>query len=229
MSKTFGERLASWLRPAPGSPAESPAAAAGPARLVVGLGNPGRQYAGSRHNAGFEVVEHLAARLGWCPSPADFDRLARDKFDALMLEGPFSGPGGEHKLVLLKPMTYMNRSGEAIQKAARFYKVSPQDILVVVDELALPAGKIRLRASGSDGGHNGLRDVRRALGTDQYPRLRVGIDPPPAGFAGKDYVLGKYTPDQRRTVDETLPRAVDCCLSWLKEGIESAMNRFNAG
>jgi PTH1 family peptidyl-tRNA hydrolase len=195
---------------------------------VAGLGNPGRQYAGTRHNAGFEVVERLAEKLGWCP-PGDFDRLARDKFDALMLEGPFPRPSGDFKLVLLKPTTFMNRSGEALQKAARFYKVAAPDMLVVVDELALPIGRIRLRASGSDGGHNGLRDVRRALGTDDYPRLRIGIDPPPEGFEGRDYVLGKYTPEQRRAADEAVVRAADCCLAWLKEGVETAMNRFNAG
>ena len=227
MSQSLGQRLASWLRPAAHEP-EPPPAEAGSVRIVAGLGNPGRQHAGTRHNAGYEAVERLAEKLGWCP-PGDFDRLAREKFDGLMLEGPSRGASGDSKLVLLKPTTYMNRSGEAIQKAARFYKVPPGEILVVVDELALPIGKIRLRASGSDGGHNGLRDVRRVLGTDAYPRLRIGIDPAPPGFAGKDYVLGKFTPDQRKAADEAVARAADCCLAWLKDGVETAMNRFNAG
>ncbi len=226
MSKTLGQRLAAWLHP---HSADTPGEGGGrPVRLVVGLGNPGRQYTATRHNAGFEVVERLAAKLGWCGED-DFDREARAKFDGLMLEGPVSAPGGEIKLVLLKPTNYMNRSGEAAQKATRFYKVEPRDMLVVVDELALPAGKIRLRASGSDGGHNGLRDIQRALATDQYPRLRIGIDPPPPGFAGKDYVLGRFSPEQREKIDQTLPSAVDCCLTWLREGVETAMNRFNAG
>ncbi len=197
---------------------------AGPVKVIAGLGNPGRQYAGTRHNVGFEVIDRLADRLA-IAAPGNFDRVARSKFDALLLEATTD----DDRLLLLKPTTYMNRSGQSVQAAARFYKVPPEHILVIVDELALPAGKIRLRASGSDGGHNGLKDVHRALGTDKYPRLRIGIDPPPAGFAGKDYVLGRFTDDQRLQVDEALAKAVDCCLTWSRQGVEAAMNRFNAG
>lgn len=244
MAQSFSERLAAWLRPAGarGDAAEDAEASSrttsgdvvasqdghalqSSTKLIVGLGNPGSQYSGSRHNVGFEVVDRLAAGLGLC-GPKDFDRIARNKFDSLLLEGPM--PGALGKTLLLKPMTYMNRSGEAVAKASRFYQIAPADILVVLDDLALPAGKIRLRAGGSDGGHNGLRDIQRALGTDQYPRLRIGIDSPPPNFEGADYVLGKFTPDQRRMMDQAIPRAAECCLAWLNEGVETAMNRFNA-
>lgn len=244
MAQSFSERLAAWLRPA-GARRDAGEGAAAFARttsgddsasqdgqalqsstkLIVGLGNPGSQYAGSRHNIGFEVIDRIAANLGLC-APKDFDRLARNKFDSLLLEAPMPDAAG--KLLLLKPRTYMNRSGDAVAKAARFYKIAPADILVVLDDLALPAGKIRLRAGGSDGGHNGLRDIQRALGTDQYPRLRIGIDPPPPGFQGTDYVLGRFTPDQRPKMDQAIPRAAECCLTWLDSGVETAMNRFNA-
>ena len=223
MAQSFGQRLASWL----GRPRlEMAEPAVGAARLIVGLGNPGKRYAQTRHNIGFEVVDRLAQELGWC-SAGDFDRLARQKFDGLVHEGQISTAAGLLRLLVLKPGTYMNISGEAVQKAVRFYKLAPEQVLVVLDDLALPAGKLRLRASGSDGGHNGLRDIERALGTDQYPRLRIGVDPPPPGFAGKDYVLGRFTQEQRAKVDAALPRAVECCLTWLGEGIEAAMNRFN--
>jgi len=145
-------------------------------KLVVGLGNPGKEYAGTRHNIGFEVVDHLAARLGFVGSPSEFDRQARSKFDGLALDGAVYLPGGGGgKVLLLKPATYMNLSGRSVQAAMAFYQLAPADVLVVLDDLALPAGKIRLRPGGSDGGHNGLKDIERALGTSQYPRLRVGV------------------------------------------------------
>ena len=223
MASSFGQRLASWF----GGAHEQPAEGAG-VRLIVGLGNPGRQYVGTRHNIGFEVVDRLAEKLGWCPA-GGFDRAARARFEGLSLEGLAGGDGGNARLVLLKPGTYMNLSGQAVQQASRFYRIEPEGVLVVLDDIALPAGKLRLRASGSDGGHNGLRDIQRALGTQQYPRLRIGVDPPPQEFAGKDYVLGKFTAEQRQKVDLALPRAVECCLTWMRDGVETAMNRFNAG
>lgn len=196
-------------------------------KLIVGLGNPGREYLGTRHNVGFEVVETLATRLGWVVA-GEFDRLARNKFDALTFEGVIDTTGGAQKLLLMKPMTFMNLSGRSVHGAASFFKVDPREILVIVDDLSLPAGKIRLRAGGSDGGHNGLQSVRQALGTDKYPRLRIGIDPAPPEMAGRDYVLGKFAPDQRSAVEDVLPRAADCCLTWADEGAETAMNRFNS-
>ncbi len=191
-------------------------------KLVVGLGNPERSYLGTRHNVGFEVIDQLANRLGWT-KPGDFDRSAKAKFDGLA----FDGIVGNEKLVLLKPLTYMNLSGKAVQAAMAFYQMTPADIMVVLDDLALPVGRLRLRGSGSSGGHNGLRDIERALATNQYPRLRIGIDPAPPRIAGRDYVLGKFTPEQRALLEPALGRACGAIMTWIDKGIETAMNQFN--
>jgi peptidyl-tRNA hydrolase, PTH1 family len=198
-------------------------------KLVVGLGNPERSYVGTRHNIGFEVVDRMAARLGWIGSADQFDRMVKTKFDGLVLDGTVkrSAGVGDEKLILLKPTTYMNLSGRAVQAAMAFYQLAPADVMIVLDDLALPSGTIRLRAGGSDGGHNGLRDIQRVLATDQYPRLRLGIDPPPQRVAGRDYVLGKFTPEQRKLIDPAVGRACGAILTWVDRGIEAAMNRFN--
>jgi PTH1 family peptidyl-tRNA hydrolase len=198
-------------------------------KLIVGLGNPGRQYVGSRHNIGWEALELLAVRLGWIGAPGDFDRLARSKFDALVLDGTVSSNSGEaEKLLLLKPLTYMNASGRAMQAAARFHQIELPDMLVVLDDLALPTGRIRLRPGGSSGGHNGLKDIERALGTRDYPRLRIGIDPPPPRVPQVDYVLGRFNEDQRAALGSALDRAVEAMTLWMQSGVEAAMNTFNA-
>ena len=197
-------------------------------KLVVGLGNPGREYVGSRHNVGFEVVDRVAEKLGWI-RPGDFDRVAKAKFDGLMFDGAVGRAGGEsEKLILLKPTTYMNLSGRSVQAAMSFYQLEPADLMIVLDELALPCGTIRIRGSGSDGGHNGLRDIQRALGTMQYPRMRVGIDPPPPPVAGRDYVLGRFTAEQRKAIEPALDRAAGAIVTWVDKGISAAMNQFNA-
>jgi len=193
-------------------------------KLVVGLGNPGSQYSGTRHNVGFEAVDALAAKLGWIGQRAEFDRLAREKFNGLAMDGL----AGSEKLILLKPTTFMNVSGSAVQSAMAFYQLSPPDLMIVLDDLALPCGKIRLRAGGSSGGHNGLRDIERVLGTDQYPRLRLGIDAAPENIPGRDYVLGKISPQQRSLIDPAVIRATDAIVTWIEKGIESAMSLFNA-
>ena len=193
-------------------------------KLVVGLGNPGREYVGTRHNIGFEVVDRLAEKLGWV-KVGDFDRMARSKFDGLALDGPVSE---SEKLLLLKPLTYMNLSGRAVQAAMGFHQATPADVMIVLDDLALPCGKLRIRSGGSDGGHNGLKDIQRALGTNQYPRLRLGIDPPPPPIAGKDYVLGKFSAEQRKLIDPAIVRATGAIVTWIDMGINAAMNQFNA-
>jgi PTH1 family peptidyl-tRNA hydrolase len=193
-------------------------------KLVVGLGNPGSQYSGTRHNVGFEAVDALAAKLGWIGQRAEFDRLAREKFNGLAMDGL----AGSEKMLLLKPTTFMNVSGSAVQSAMAFYQLSPPDLMIVLDDLALPCGKIRLRAGGSSGGHNGLRDIERVLGTDQYPRLRLGIDAAPENIPGRDYVLGKISPQQRSLIDPAVIRATDAIVTWIEKGIESAMSLFNA-
>ncbi|MGC3945413.1 MAG: aminoacyl-tRNA hydrolase [Chryseolinea sp.] len=196
-------------------------------KLIVGLGNPGSEYVGTRHNVGFDVVDRLAEKLGWV-RPGDFDRVARTKFDALSVDGLVDvTSSGQEKLLLLKPTTYMNLSGRSVQQAMAFYQLSHRDVMVVLDDLALPCGKIRLRGSGSSGGHNGLKDIEKMLGTNAYPRLRVGIDPPPQFVPGRDYVLGRWSAEQKEKINPALDRACGAILTWVDRGIEKAMSQFN--
>ncbi len=191
-------------------------------KLVVGLGNPGSEYHGTRHNIGFEVIDRLASKLGW-------PEVTKKRFDGLALDGNVELPtGGAEKVILLKPLTFMNLSGKAVQSAMSFYQLLPADILIVLDDLALPCGRLRLRGSGSSGGHNGLKDIERVLGTNEYPRLRIGIDPTPAPMRGKDYVLGRFTTEQRKLLEPTIDRACGAILTWMEKGIASAMSQFNA-
>jgi PTH1 family peptidyl-tRNA hydrolase len=186
-------------------------------KIVVGLGNPGAEYAQSRHNAGFMVVDRLAARR----APG---AVARSNFHAITVEASLPGAG---KCLLMKPTTYMNRSGQAVADAVRFYKVSPvEDLLVVVDDTALPIGSIRVRAGGGAGGHNGLADIERLLGSEVYARLRVGVGAPFPG-AQRDYVLGRFSPEQWEQVGPAVDKAVDAVESWAASGVTTAMNRFN--
>lgn len=198
-------------------------------RLVVGLGNPGSEYVGTRHNIGWEVIDRLAQRLGWISRPEEFSRTARTKFDGLALDGTISlhSTGGTEKLLLLKPTTYMNLSGKAVQGAMAFYQLSPAEVMIVLDDIALPAGKIRIRTGGSSGGHNGLKDIERVLASSEYPRLRIGIDPPPPRHPQRDYVLGRFTPEQRPKMDASVDRAAGAIMSWIENGINAAMNKFN--
>jgi peptidyl-tRNA hydrolase, PTH1 family len=198
-------------------------------RLVVGLGNPGNLYVGTRHNIGWEVLDDLARGLGLIVTAQDFNESFKGKFEGLALDGIVSvSDSVTEKILLLKPTTFMNRSGKSVAAAAGFYKIPPQDILVVLDDLALPCGRLRIRSGGSSGGHNGLKDIERAIGTDQYPRLRLGIDPPPPNIPGADYVLGKFSEEQRPLMDLAVQRAVKAVLTWIKFGLEKAMNDFNA-
>ena len=184
-------------------------------KLIAGLGNPGSKYDDTRHNVGFRVVDAFAER---------FDAtVRREKFNALAEEVHAE----DMKLLLLKPQQYMNRSGHAVATAAGFYKLSPADILVVTDDMALDVGRIRLRAKGSAGGHNGLKDIIARLGSDDFPRLRVGI-----GDSGRmdaaAYVLSRFSADEREVVDQTIRTAVDAIGCWLRDGIDIAMTRYNA-
>jgi len=198
-------------------------------KIVIGLGNPGRDYVGTRHNVGFELVDQLATRLGWIGKPEQFNTLARSKFDALTLDGVVSlASGGSEKLLLVKPMTYMNLSGRSVNAAMSFYHLTPTDLMIALDDIALPCGRIRIRTGGSPGGHNGLKDIEQVLGTSQYPRLRIGVDAPPPRVPQKDYVLGRFTPDQRSLVDPALGRAGGAVVTWIDMGIEPAMSQFNA-
>ena len=191
-------------------------------KLIVGLGNPGPEYAKTRHNVGFMLVDRLATRHNLT--------AAKHKFHSGVLDGEVyagSPPRGE-RCLLMQPMTYMNRSGLAVAEAVRFYKLDPQnDVLVLVDDIALDCGVIRLRAGGSAGGHNGLIDIERALGTRDYPRLRIGVDAK-GRVPQKDYVLGRFTAEQWDRTDPALDRGVKCIEMWLSEGLEKAASLFNA-
>jgi PTH1 family peptidyl-tRNA hydrolase len=198
-------------------------------KILIGLGNPGSEYVGTRHNVGFELVDQFAARLGWIAKPEKFSTVAKNKFDALVMDGTMSIPsGGMEKLLLLKPMTYMNLSGRSVNAAMQFYQLTPADIMVALDDLALPCGKIRIRGGGSSGGHNGLKDIEQVLATSQYPRLRIGIDGAPPRVPQKDYVLGRFTLEQRISVDSAIGRAGNAVVTWIEKGVESAMSLFNA-
>lgn len=198
-------------------------------RLVIGLGNPGPEYVGTRHNVGFDVIDAVAERLGWVRK-GEFNRSAKTAFDALVVDGMLSlhTTGGTEKVLLMKPMTFMNLSGKSVAAAMNFYKLTPSELLVIVDELALPSGTIRLKPDGSDGGHNGLKSVQQMLGTNKYPRLRIGIDSPPPPVAGRDYVLGKYSPDQKPLIESAINRAAGCVVTWADAGVVKAMNQFNS-
>lgn len=186
-------------------------------KLIVGLGNPGAEYEGTRHNAGFMAADRL---IGRCAG----GEPVRAKFHAGAVEGRLPGGG---KALFLKPTTYMNRSGLSVGEAVRFFKLEPEaDLLVLVDDVALPVGAIRLRASGGDGGHNGLADIARALGGADFARLRIGIgDPGPV--PQRDYVLRRFSAEQMHDLDPALDRAADAAEIWATEGVEAAMNQFN--
>ncbi len=191
-------------------------------KLIVGLGNPGPQYDRTRHNAGFMVIDRLLDRC----APGS---TGKGKFNALLYDAatPSANAGETEKVVFIKPMTFMNRSGESIQAAVRFYRVDPlNDLLIITDDVALPCGRLRLRARGGTGGHNGLASIGQMLNTDDYARLRVGIDAP-GQITQHDYVLGRFTDDQLVEIETSLQTAVDATLCWSTEGIETAMNRFN--
>lgn len=184
--------------------------------LIVGLGNPGSEYARTRHNAGFMVLERLANRHGITG--------VKTRFSAGVLDGLVAG----RRCLLAQPMTYMNRSGTTVSEAVNFYKLDITDIMIVVDEAALPVGTIRLRASGRAGGHNGLKDIELKLGTQDYPRLRIGVGSETRA-SRKDFVLGRFTEDQLADLDPALDKACDAIECWLNDGIDKAMSLYNAG
>ena len=186
-------------------------------KIVVGLGNPGLEYQRTRHNVGFDCIDRLARRV------CDASQTPRARFQALAVEGEKSG----EKVLLLKPMTYMNLSGSSVAEALRFYKLdATNDLLVIVDDIALPCGAIRLRSEGRAGGHNGLSDIETKLSTHLYARCRIGIDAP-GRLGQKEYVLGRFREDQQPLVEEALSLATDAAECWITRGITEAMNRFN--
>lgn len=189
--------------------------------LVVGLGNPGERYQATRHNLGFRVIDLIAERWG---RPA-----FRDKFKGTWAQVELPAPSGREKVFLLKPLTFMNLSGESVQPAAAFFKEPPERVLVLHDELDLPLGRLMLKQGGGAGGHNGLKSVTERLGTPGYLRLRLGIGRPPVEFRGDtaDFVLQGFPPPDQPTVDRLLEGAVDAVELLVKEGLQTAMNRVN--
>ena len=180
--------------------------------IIAGLGNPGKGYDGTRHNIGFEVVDRLAETWG--------EKVKKIKFQSLYAVVKRS----QYRVILLKPQTYMNKSGRAIQQAADFYKVPPERILVVVDDVHLPPGRLRMRESGSDGGHNGLKNILYQLQTDTFPRLRIGVGAPGEGEALEDFVLSEFSKDESVAVAKAVKNAVDVCKTFVAEGFAAAAN-----
>jgi PTH1 family peptidyl-tRNA hydrolase len=184
-------------------------------RMIVGLGNPGDEYADTRHNTGFMVIDLLADTVGI--------KVKKRKFGARFESAEFAGK----KLILLKPWQFMNRSGQAVATAAGFYKINIRQLIVVTDDMDLEPGRIRLRYKGSAGGHNGLADIIQKLGTNEFARCRVGIGrSAEADTVG--YVLDKPQDDEKPLLTEAIERARNAVLCWIESGIETAMNKFNS-
>jgi len=183
-------------------------------KLIVGLGNPGARYVRSRHNVGFMIVERFAHAQNW--------RFARKRFNAEIAEGNI----GDVRVMVVKPQSFMNLSGEAVGKLFAFYKIAPHDLIVVYDDLDLPLGKMRMRPKGGAGGHHGMESIIARIGTSDFPRLRLGIDRPKPD-ADVNHVLGNFEGDERQLMDETFARAADALEMWVRDGLNAAMNKFN--
>lgn len=184
-------------------------------KLVVGLGNPGETYRGTRHNVGFEVVDALQRQNG----------LVFETAPAEALQARWRRPDGD--VLLARPVTFMNLSGEAVGALCRFYKIEVPDLLIVCDDVNLPLGRIRARASGSEGGHNGLRSVAEHLGTTEYARLRVGVGRGDMRRDLADHVLARFEPDETPGIDSAIDRAADAVGMWIVDGLAKMMNTFN--
>ena len=190
--------------------------ASGAQWLVVGLGNPGDKYENTRHNVGFLTVDELAER-----ARVPVQKL---KHRALTNTVELGGAGA----LLMKPITYMNLSGEAVGEAARFYKIQPDHVLVISDDVSLPLGRLRIRTGGSAGGHNGLKSIIQHLGTDQFPRVKIGVGAKPhPDYDMADWVLSKFAGEDLKTITEAVKKAADAVECYIKDGPDRAMNRFN--
>jgi PTH1 family peptidyl-tRNA hydrolase len=185
-------------------------------KLVAGLGNPGPRYVQTRHNVGYAVVDQLARR--WSVSVEKYER----RYEALLGDGQVA----DQRVLLVKPQTYMNLSGRSLLAVTQFYKLAFPDVLIVCDDLDLPVGRMRLRAGGSGGGQKGLENILLRLASNDIPRLRIGIGKVDRSVTS-DYVLSRFTPDERETIEQVVTTAADAVECWLDKGIDAAMNRFN--
>ena len=184
--------------------------------LVVGLGNPGAKYEHTRHNMGFLTVDLLAEQAGV--------KLNKVKFKSAYNIIPFAGA----KCLVMKPQTYMNLSGEAVREAVQFYKIPADHVLVIYDDVSLPVGKLRVRPTGSAGGHNGLKNIIQHLGSDRFPRIKVGVgSPKQAGYEVVDWVIGMPVGEEQKTLLDALDRAAQAIPAVIAQGMDKAMNRFN--
>ena len=183
-------------------------------KIIVGLGNPGAKYSGTRHNIGFEVIDYLASAPAVGPCKSSFQALVAETSEA-----------GE-KILLVKPETFMNLSGRAVRAIVDFYKLTTADVLVVCDDFNLPLGKLRVRTGGSAGGQNGLKNIQEYLGTDGYLRMRIGVGQPGPNEA-VDFVLSRFKPGERATVDEAVAAAANAAMIWIRRGAEACMNAAN--
>jgi len=184
-------------------------------KLIVGLGNPGDKYKNTRHNVGFEVAAALAKKFATA--------TPRARFQGEIVEATIVGK----KALLLTPLTYMNLSGQSVLATRDFYKIENQDLLIVCDDFNLPLAKLRLRPKGSSGGQKGLEDILRRLGTEELPRLRIGVGIPPPGRDAAAYVLSRFTKDEQPEIATAIDRAAEAAVAWIELGIETAMNRYN--
>jgi peptidyl-tRNA hydrolase, PTH1 family len=188
--------------------------------LVVGLGNPGKEYAGNRHNVGFMVADLLASRVG-----AKFGRSKRSHAEVAEGRLGFGGP----KLILVKPLTFMNLSGAPVVQLAQFFKVPAENVVAVHDELDVPFGQVRAKRGGGEGGHNGLRSMSKSLATKEYARVRFGIGRPPGRQDPADYVLSDFGSAERKELDFLVDRAADVVEAVVLEGVEWAQNKYHGG
>ncbi len=183
--------------------------------IIAGLGNPGREYAPTRHNVGFDVIDVLAEKYNI--------RMNKLKFKGVTGEGTIDGK----KVLLLKPSTYMNNSGLSIREAVSFYKVEMKDLLIIYDDIDIDFGTIRIRKKGSAGSHNGMKSIIYHLTDDSFPRIKIGIGKKPEGYDLADFVLSKFSQDERKIIDETIRKASDATEAFVKDGIDNCMNNFN--
>jgi peptidyl-tRNA hydrolase, PTH1 family len=184
-------------------------------KLIVGLGNPTRQYESTRHNVGFMALAELARK-----HLADRPKA---KFHGQLAEATIAG----QRVLLLGPLTYMNRSGISVHEARDFYKLPPEDLLVICDDINLPLAKLRFRAGGSSGGQKGLADIIDRLGTEEFARLRIGIGAPPEGQDSADYVLSRFSREEAEEINAAVSRAADAVACWVTSGVDDCMNRYN--